>query len=276
MMPVDLAHTARSIQLAHGRVLEACRKSLEHAKFVGLLLLKAKDAVGHGHWEAWVVMNCRFTPRTASNYMRIARSGCSLLPPDETSCRAAIRALSRPAAAPRPPKLRPTPVDVKGWMIECGVTGKLEDVIRFLRVFGVRVRREERPPEVPAEQVDHAWSFYPSSFQIGNALPFHPAAGAAGAGAAGPQVPADEVQHAWSFYPSAFQIGNALPNSPGGQIGNTLPFRSAAGAAGAGGAGPDEPPAVSSVDRYHAKDAIAAVDAYPRKENSAVDAHRPE
>jgi hypothetical protein len=51
----------------------ATRRGLEHAIAAGLLLLEAKELVGHGGWLAWLQANCRLGQRQAQTYMRLAR-----------------------------------------------------------------------------------------------------------------------------------------------------------------------------------------------------------
>jgi Protein of unknown function (DUF3102) len=51
----------------------ATRHGLEHAMAAGLLLLEAKELVGHGEWLAWLQANCRLGQRQAQTYMRLAR-----------------------------------------------------------------------------------------------------------------------------------------------------------------------------------------------------------
>ncbi len=95
MEPVDFLPLTEHIRAAHARAVEAARKSLQHAKRAGELLLKVKESIPFGLFEEWVVQNCGFTPRTARTYLRIARSvRREPSPPDETSCRQALRRLS--------------------------------------------------------------------------------------------------------------------------------------------------------------------------------------
>ena len=70
---VDLASLAEDINSEFALTCETMKKGIEHALKVGGLLLQAKSLVGHGGWHNWVVNNCDFTTRTASNYMALAR-----------------------------------------------------------------------------------------------------------------------------------------------------------------------------------------------------------
>jgi hypothetical protein len=52
----------------------ATRRGLEHAIAAGLLLIEAKELVGHGGWLAWLQASCRVGQRQAQTYMRLARN----------------------------------------------------------------------------------------------------------------------------------------------------------------------------------------------------------
>jgi hypothetical protein len=74
--------TANDIKLineAHNAAIADQRSGLEHAIECGVMLKAAKDKVGHGDWESWLVRNCPdIAPRTASHYMRLANKGDEL------------------------------------------------------------------------------------------------------------------------------------------------------------------------------------------------------
>lgn len=57
---------------AHEAAREAQRAAVIHAAECGRLLNEAKETVKHGAWGQWVTDNCRFSPRTAQLYMRLA------------------------------------------------------------------------------------------------------------------------------------------------------------------------------------------------------------
>jgi hypothetical protein len=52
----------------------AIKRGLEHAIAAGLLLIEAKELVGHGQWLAWLQANCQVGPRQAQTYMKLARN----------------------------------------------------------------------------------------------------------------------------------------------------------------------------------------------------------
>ncbi len=195
MEPVDFPLLAEHIRTAHARAVEAARKSLQHAKWAGDLLLKAKDAIPFGLFEEWVVQNCGVTPRTARNYLRIARSvHLHPAPPDETSCRQALRQLSNP----------PGPAQVSERMRDFGVSGELGDVLGFLRSFGIRLQKADPPPErSPAGQNESALpKWLGGTSRNESALPFSPPAAPA---------PAWPALTLWQI---PVGIGSALPFCP--------------------------------------------------------------
>ena len=72
--PRDLAtigvELRRQVRLAE----KYLAKALEHAIQAGELLIEAKARVGHGEWLPWLAENFDRTPRTASNWMLLARN----------------------------------------------------------------------------------------------------------------------------------------------------------------------------------------------------------
>ncbi len=64
--PALLAKQARQALLA------GARARLESVRDVGRLLIRGKAAVGHGGYKAWVEEQCRFSTRSAANYVRVA------------------------------------------------------------------------------------------------------------------------------------------------------------------------------------------------------------
>jgi hypothetical protein len=69
----DLRTLAAEINAAHQSGEESTRRGLAHFRAAGEALLKAKKAVGHGGFKAWVETHVHFSYRTAAGYMRVAR-----------------------------------------------------------------------------------------------------------------------------------------------------------------------------------------------------------
>ena len=68
MSPGELT---QGIKAENSKALSMAKKSLEHVRNCGEMLIALKGMVGHGQWK-YEVMNCCISQKTASNYMRIA------------------------------------------------------------------------------------------------------------------------------------------------------------------------------------------------------------
>lgn len=103
----QLSALAQQIQRSHREVILGVKRTLEHARLAGELLLRAKDVVGHGNWLEWL-REIQFNKRTAEDYTRIAREWHHLRPhvDDLHSIAAALRALRRPQVAVARSRLR--------------------------------------------------------------------------------------------------------------------------------------------------------------------------
>ena len=69
-----LEELAAQIQEAHVAVARASAAVVAFAVTAGRLLLKARARVPVGSWGPWLECNCKFSVRTAQDYMRIARA----------------------------------------------------------------------------------------------------------------------------------------------------------------------------------------------------------
>jgi hypothetical protein len=67
-----LQELAKQINAGQEEILQSARRTLEHMKRTGELLLAAKKLVRHENFEQWVKANVAFSYRTARDYMRIA------------------------------------------------------------------------------------------------------------------------------------------------------------------------------------------------------------
>jgi hypothetical protein len=96
----------------------ATRRGLEHAIAAGLLLIEAKDLVGHhGEWLPWLQANCRIGPRQAQTYMRLARNRHKLTalknaPDSHLTIAAAVALVGKPK--PERPHGLPGQLDLLG------------------------------------------------------------------------------------------------------------------------------------------------------------------
>lgn len=68
-----LASSSCSINEAHRLAQHHAGKAIDYAIECGRLLLDAKKATEHGHWQQWIADNCEFSYRQAARYMKAAR-----------------------------------------------------------------------------------------------------------------------------------------------------------------------------------------------------------
>jgi len=70
----------------HRHAQSAARQEMKHAVEAGVLLLKMKEAVGHGGFTKWIEENFEGKPRHARRYMRLAKAADqNRIDPDEVS-----------------------------------------------------------------------------------------------------------------------------------------------------------------------------------------------
>ncbi len=70
----ELTALAAEINKEHEAGERVVKKGLEHYRNAGELLIKVKERVGHGHFRKWLKDNVKFNTKSASKYMKIARS----------------------------------------------------------------------------------------------------------------------------------------------------------------------------------------------------------
>src|SRR4051812_7222417 len=75
-----------------GRLAEM--KSLEHYRRAGEMLLKAKEAAGHGNWEKVRKEHCRIPQQRSSEYMRLAEGWDKLPPGGDFTLKGALALIS--------------------------------------------------------------------------------------------------------------------------------------------------------------------------------------
>jgi hypothetical protein len=69
----SLPELTADIRKARSDIETALITAVEKAIFAGKALIEAKAAVGHGNFEGYVTIECRFTLRTAQTYMKLAK-----------------------------------------------------------------------------------------------------------------------------------------------------------------------------------------------------------
>jgi hypothetical protein len=70
----DLDELAQRIKEEHSNVARALHRGFIHACAAGELLIQAKRKAGHGKWSPWLRDECNISMRTASLYMRLAKT----------------------------------------------------------------------------------------------------------------------------------------------------------------------------------------------------------
>lgn len=121
----DLDALAAAINAEHEAVELATRQSLEHARKVGDLLLRAQQQVEGHNWLKWLKKNTRVPERTAQHYIRIVRNW------DEIGAKSAnvadmgvVEAVN--LIAGRTPDPAPVP-DLSAWSFVCEACGEQFD-----------------------------------------------------------------------------------------------------------------------------------------------------
>lgn len=71
-LPGSLSEMATAIQREHAAAEAAAKASVQHARNAGELLIAAKRQLGHGKFKLWIAAHCKFSYRTARDYMRVA------------------------------------------------------------------------------------------------------------------------------------------------------------------------------------------------------------
>jgi hypothetical protein len=104
--PRSLAVLADEIRTEVAAAEGDFQSAVQHAINAGLLLIEAKDLVGHGGWGAWLEANFDATAATARTYMRLAANRKRVF--DLPSIRQSVALL---AGEPEVPGLTPDEVD---------------------------------------------------------------------------------------------------------------------------------------------------------------------
>jgi Protein of unknown function (DUF3102) len=78
VIPQSLAELTSAIRAGHSEVERALVNAVAAAISIGAALRKAKKLVGHGNFEEYVSVECRFSLRAAQNYMKLAKHEAKL------------------------------------------------------------------------------------------------------------------------------------------------------------------------------------------------------
>ena len=72
--PADMSvpDLAKAINEKYSQIVSSLRTSFIRAVEIGDLLVEAKERVGHGNFEGWLIAHCQFSFSTARRYMKLA------------------------------------------------------------------------------------------------------------------------------------------------------------------------------------------------------------
>ncbi len=103
----ELEQLAAQINSAHDSVLQSHRKTLEHAKEAGKLLLKAMEKIPYGKKAEWIANNVKFARNTAWRYMKVAKEDftCSIVEQVDESFKVLTAEVSDPFEEERSPEI---------------------------------------------------------------------------------------------------------------------------------------------------------------------------
>lgn len=110
LMPSTTLQTlSDTVNREHALAVTAAHDVVRHAVLAGLALLKAKETVDHGEWEAWLKAHTEVSRALAAIYMRLATYRDIV--GDAPTLRTAIDVVKGlPQASPKRPKRTWTPV----------------------------------------------------------------------------------------------------------------------------------------------------------------------
>jgi hypothetical protein len=142
----NLDQLASTIKTEHEAVVQAIRKSLDHARKAGELLSQAKKALKDTEyqWGKWVEKKCGIKERTANNYLRIFEGWAEIEAKlkdqggelTHLTVRAALNLLKSTTPTPREPL---TLTALKEGMARHHIEGDPAELVALLKELGVRV-----------------------------------------------------------------------------------------------------------------------------------------
>jgi hypothetical protein len=137
MSEVALVDIAAQINAAHAAMAGAFRTGFSHAIECGRLLARAKAALPHGEWLAWLEANTSVSPRLAQMYMRAADNAAEIEAKAKSVSHLTLSEALRLMAKPAPEQTTPegSPLDPPP---------------------GVRVERDQRPQSPAQKELEAA------------------------------------------------------------------------------------------------------------------------
>ena len=154
---VEIYDVVEEINHEHELCIGSMRDSLEHAIRAGELLVEQKEKLQQGEWMIWVKMNCSFSHRTATNYMKVAsnwQSNANLK--NANDIKHALRIIAAEDPKPKPAEL-PQPEDKKyfSWFDDERVTETYDNIKKM--VAAVSLLKTSKEDRGAAEQILKQW-----------------------------------------------------------------------------------------------------------------------
>ena len=149
----------RTIEAITGDILEAKRTGGEAILTIGRCLIEAKDLLPHGEWLPWLTERVEFSPRTAQNFMRLAREWTNTQTLADLGASKALMLLALPAEERETFIEEYNVIDMSARQLEAAIKerdearqaqAKLEEDMRLLniRLEGSREDREQAVQDV--------------------------------------------------------------------------------------------------------------------------------
>jgi len=136
-----LDEIAAKVRQAHQAITKLHEASLQHARQCGDWLSMVKARMTYDKWIAWCNKECRIGESTANNYVRVFQRWDDLPKRDDMHYADALKALvrKRGTTTSKPkPKLEGWKKTVHERMEEHHIRGTLDNVLSFLRSYGVK------------------------------------------------------------------------------------------------------------------------------------------
>ena len=149
----------RTIEAITGDILEAKRTGGEAILTIGRCLIEAKDLLPHGEWLPWLTERVEFSPRTAQNFMRLAREWTNTQTLADLGASKALSLLALPPEEREQFMEENNVIDMSARQLEAAIKerdearqakAKMEEDMRLLniRLEGSREDREQAVQDV--------------------------------------------------------------------------------------------------------------------------------
>lgn len=125
---------------------------LEHAKTIGELLMKVRPHIKHGQWAVWVKNNTAFCPKTAWNYIQIAKNWEQLMKIETISDLTLTKALEELREEKRKTTKDKEKQDPR-YETECKLNEYLKALNQYLDHYRIRTLTQSTPVQKQRMQI---------------------------------------------------------------------------------------------------------------------------